>query len=68
MMKYIGVPVDVLHLLHNNPLQAGQARGAVGRRNGGLGSTKIWYCSYFYKKCLIINLIILEFAKKYLVL
>jgi hypothetical protein len=40
---------------------------APSKRNGGLRSREIWCCSC-YRRCLLINLIIVKLAKKYLVL
>nr|QUT13119.1 RNA polymerase beta subunit [Avicennia marina] len=68
MIKSMDVPVDIMRLLHNNPLGEGQNRGDNEKEKWRFGPKKDLVLLIFYKRCLLINLIILERAKKYLVL
>nr|UCU06597.1 RNA polymerase beta subunit [Ziziphus hajarensis] len=68
MIKYMDVLADIMHLLHNNHLEEGPSRGGSGKEKWKFGLERDLVLLIFYKRCLLINLIILELAKKYLVL
>ncbi|KAJ4884789.1 RNA polymerase beta' subunit [Raphanus sativus] len=67
MIKYTDVLCDIMPLVTQQPLRGRSKQG--GQR---VGEMEVWALEglvllIFYKRCLLINLIILELAKKYLV-